>query len=251
MLRGSISRLSSTSVGRPQVACMPCEFVISDIQWARAADLQCPIHELTASMCASPTPSGAPWSVRSTLNTPSLHGDPDFPRRSGTWWSRMPVPCWEWRSPGRRCATQRVAFQTGSAGGWLEPFGLPRLAGASPADSSRGDARALATANAPAQPRSAGGAVEAAGAVDGEPRSPTSKRRPQAPWTPANGRRRPQLPQPASAGPRTYNPSRPHLSLAPFWSEEWGPPHWPFGSLRFPRQASSIGPKPAERGSKA
>jgi hypothetical protein len=65
------------------------------------------------------------------------------------------------------------------------------------------------------------GAVEAAGAVDAQ-----TDARPQAPWTPANGRRRPQLPQPASAGRRTYNPSRPHLSRAPFWSEEWGPPHF-------------------------
>src|SRR5207249_4675375 len=38
-------------------------------------------------------------------------------------------------------------------------------------------------------------AVEAAGAVDVQ-----TDARPQAPWTPANGRRRPQLPQPALPG---------------------------------------------------
>jgi hypothetical protein len=37
-------------------------------------------------------------------------------------------------------------------------------------------------------------AVEAAGAVDAQ-----TDARPQAPWTPANGRRRPQLPQPTPA----------------------------------------------------
>lgn len=42
--------------------------------------------------------------------------------------------------------------------------------------------------------------VEAAGPVEAEPRSHPSKRLPQGPWTPANGRRRPQLPQaPAAA----------------------------------------------------
>lgn len=107
---------------------MPYEFVISDIQWASAADLRCPIHELTASMCASLTPSGAPWSVRSPLSIPSFHGAPHFPRPSGTWWSPMPVPCSELRSHGRRCTTQRVAFQTGSAGAWFEPFVQRRLA---------------------------------------------------------------------------------------------------------------------------
>jgi hypothetical protein len=107
---------------------MPCAFVISDIQWASAADLQRPIHELTASMCASPTPSGAPWSVRSPLSIPSFHGDPHFPKPSGTCWSPMPVPCSELRSHGRRCSTQRVAFQTGSAGAWLERFVRRRLA---------------------------------------------------------------------------------------------------------------------------
>ena len=37
--------------------------------------------------------------------------------------------------------------------------------------------------------------VEAAGPVEATPRSRPSKRLPQGPWTPANGRRRPQLPQ--------------------------------------------------------
>jgi hypothetical protein len=42
--------------------------------------------------------------------------------------------------------------------------------------------------------------VEAAGPVEAGPRSRPSKRLPQGPWTPANGRRRPQLPQaPAAA----------------------------------------------------
>jgi hypothetical protein len=42
--------------------------------------------------------------------------------------------------------------------------------------------------------------VEAAGPVEAAPRSRPSKRLPQGPWTPANGRRRPQLPQaPAAA----------------------------------------------------
>jgi transposase len=42
--------------------------------------------------------------------------------------------------------------------------------------------------------------VEAAGPVEAAPRSRASKRLPQGPWTPANGRRRPQLPQaPAAA----------------------------------------------------
>ena len=44
-----------------------------------------------------------------------------------------------------------------------------------------------------------------------------------------NAARFPQLPQPKpkvsqQPKPRTYHPSRPHLSRAPFWSEEWGPP---------------------------
>jgi hypothetical protein len=37
--------------------------------------------------------------------------------------------------------------------------------------------------------------VEAAGPVEATPRSRPSERLPQGPWTPANGRRRPQLPQ--------------------------------------------------------
>ena len=65
-------------------------------------------------------------------------------------------------------------------------------------------------------------AMETAGAVDAQ-----TDARPQAPWTPANGRRRPQFPQPKpkiSQRQRTsFNPSRPHLSRPPFWSEEWGP----------------------------
>jgi hypothetical protein len=133
---------------------MRCDFVISDIQWASADDLRCPIHEVRESMCASLTPSGAPWSVRSPLSIPSPHGDPHFPRLSGTWWSPMLAPCSELRSHGRRCATQRVVCQTGSAGAWLEPFVRQRLADEGREDSSRGDVRALAVGQfAKAKPR--------------------------------------------------------------------------------------------------
>jgi hypothetical protein len=164
----------STSVGRMRVTCMPCEFVISDIQWASAADLQCPIHETTASMCASLTPSGAPWSVRSQLSIPSVHGDPHCPKPSGTWWSPMPAPCSASRSHGRRCATRRVVCQTGSAGGWLEPFVRQHLEDAGPEDSSRGDARVRRAQFAKAQPRSARGcgSWRSCGRANG--RAPTS-----------------------------------------------------------------------------
>lgn len=123
---------------------MSSEFLISVIQWASVADLRYPIHEITVSMFASPIPSGAPWSVRSPLSTPWLHGDPRFPKRSGTWWSLMPALCSESRSHGRRCATQRGVWQTGSVGAWLERCVRQRLADADREDSSRADVRALA-----------------------------------------------------------------------------------------------------------
>jgi len=60
-------------------------------------------------------------------------------------------------------------------------------------------------------------AMEAAGAMD-------ERNGPLAHSALENAARFPQLPQPASAGLSTYNPSRPHQSRAPAWSEEWGPP---------------------------
>jgi len=113
-------------------ACTPCDFLISDIPWASAGDLRCPIHDATGSTCASRTPSGARWSVPSQPSIPSPHADPRLPKPSVTWWSPTPAPCSGLRSRGRRCATQRAASRTGSAGAWLEPFVLPR-----PADASR------------------------------------------------------------------------------------------------------------------
>ena len=65
--------------------------------------------------------------------------------------------------------------------------------------------------------RAGNGAVEADAAMD-------ERNEPLAHSGLENAARFPQLPQPASAGLSTYNPSRPHLSRAPFWSEEWGPP---------------------------
>jgi hypothetical protein len=113
---------------------MPCEFVISDIQWASADDLRCPIHETTESTCASPTPSGAGWSVRSPLSTPWPPADPRFPKPSVIWRSPMPAPYLESRSRERRCAMQRAVSRTGSAGAWREPFVLQH-----PEDAGRGD----------------------------------------------------------------------------------------------------------------
>ena len=72
-------------------------------------------------------------------------------------------------------------------------------------------------------PRAGNGAVEAAAVVD-EQNGLLAHNGLE------NATRFPQLPQPASAGLRTYNPSRPHLSRAPSWSKEWGPPQDPYGS---------------------
>jgi transposase len=60
--------------------------------------------------------------------------------------------------------------------------------------SRRDGLRVKARFNTYGQPRSRR-PVEAAGPVEAGPRSSPSKRLPQGPWTPANGRRRPQLPQ--------------------------------------------------------
>ena len=185
---------------------MPFEFVISDILWASAADLRCPIHETAESTCASPTPSWARWLVRSQLSIPSPHAAPHIPKPSGTWWSPMPAPCSELRSRGQRCAMHRAVSRTGSAGAWLEPLVRPHLADAGRADSSRGDARDLPAGNLARGATALSGAVEAAGAVDAQ-----TAARPQAPWTPANGRRRPQLPQPTSPSvvPNHYPSTKP------------------------------------------
>ena len=72
--------------------------------------------------------------------------------------------------------------------------------------------------------RAGNGAVEAAAVVD-------ERNGPLAHSGLENATRFPQLPQPKPTvfqrrQWRTYNPSRPHLRPAPFWSEEWGPPHW-------------------------
>ncbi len=99
------------------------------------------------STCASPTPSWARWLFRSQLSIPSPHAAPHFPKPSGTWWSPMPAPCSELRSPGQRCAMHRAVYRTGSAGAWLEPFLRPHVAHAGRADSSRGDARDLPAGN--------------------------------------------------------------------------------------------------------
>jgi hypothetical protein len=107
------------------------DFLISDNRWRSADALRCPIHDVTGSTCASRTPSGARWSERSQPNTPSPHADPPLPKPSVTWWSLTPAPCSGLTSRGRRCATQRVASRTGSAGAWLEPFVLPHHADAS------------------------------------------------------------------------------------------------------------------------
>jgi len=116
---------------RRRLAC-PVAFVISDIQWASADDLRCPIHDTTGSMCASRTPSGARWSARLPPSIPSPHADPPSPKRSVTCSSLTPALCSVLRSRGRRCATQTVASRTGSAGAWREPFVLPHPADASP-----------------------------------------------------------------------------------------------------------------------
>ena len=42
----------------PEGGLRACDFVISDIQWANADDLLCPIHDATGSTCASRTPGG-------------------------------------------------------------------------------------------------------------------------------------------------------------------------------------------------
>ena len=111
---------------------MPCDFVISDIQWANADDLLCPIHDATGSTCASRTPSGARWSARLPPSIPSLHVDPRCPKRSVTCSSLTPALCSELTLRGRRCATHRAASRTGSAGVWREPS-----APLHPADESR------------------------------------------------------------------------------------------------------------------
>jgi hypothetical protein len=72
-------------------------------------------------------------------------------------------------------------------------------------------------------PRAGNGAVEAAAVVD-------ERNGPLAHNGLENATRFPQLPQPKPTVSerrqwRTYNASRPHLSPAPFWSEEWDPPH--------------------------
>jgi len=74
-------------------------------------------------------------------------------------------------------------------------------------------------------PRAGNGAVEAAAVVD-------ERNGPLAHNGLENAARFPQLPQPKPKVSqrrqrRTYTPSRPHLRPAPFWSEEWGPPHSP------------------------
>jgi hypothetical protein len=113
---------------------MPCDFVISDIQWASAADLLCPIHDATGSTCASRTPSGARWSGPLPPSIPSPHVDPHCPKRSVTCSSLTPALCSALKSRGRRCATHRAASRTGSAGVWREPS-----APLHPADGSRVD----------------------------------------------------------------------------------------------------------------
>ena len=125
---------------------MPCHFVISDIQWASADDLRCPIHGATGSTCASRTLSGARSSVRSQPSIPLPNADPPFPKPSVTWWSLIQAPCSGLRSRGRRCATQRVVSQTGSAGAWLELFVLPHLADASNVHDARHHQNPLAAA---------------------------------------------------------------------------------------------------------
>jgi hypothetical protein len=136
---------------------MPFEFVISNIPWASAGDLRCPIHETAESTCASPTPSWARWLVRSQPSIPSPHAAPHFPKPSGTWWSPMPAPCSELRSRGQRCAMHRAVSRTGSAGAWLEPFVRRHLADAGRPGSSRADARDSHARSSPeTSPRSGG-----------------------------------------------------------------------------------------------
>lgn len=118
-------------------ACMPAAFVISDIRWASAVDLRCHTRATTVSTCASRTPNGAPSTGHWPPSTPPPHADPPFPKPSVSWWSLTPAPCSGSRSRERGCATQIVAFQTGSAGDWLVPFVRQHLEDAVPVNSSR------------------------------------------------------------------------------------------------------------------
>lgn len=179
-----ICRPSTISVGRPPGnAGMAADFVISDIRCASAADLRCPIRATTECTCDSRTPSGARWSERWPPSIPLPIADRPLPKPSVISWWLTPAPCSGWRSRERHCVTQRMAFQTGSAGAWLEPFVLQHRADVNVANRSKRRGREQSAGNLQRATRIRW-AVEAAGpagTVDSLRRVPRGTE-PTVPW---------------------------------------------------------------------